>query len=194
MSTRDSKVDAFIARADRWPEEISKLREILLACGLEESIKWGKPCFAAQGKNIAIIQPFKAHCALLFFKGALLEDERGLLRSQGENSHSAKRLEFTSPTQIKKTVLADYVKRAIALEESGQKPEPAAPRELQLPDELARALKADKQLAKAFQALTPGRQRSYVLHIAGAKQAATRATRVERCTPGILAGKGFNER
>lgn len=194
MNTRDPKVDAFIERAERWPEEMTKLREILLDCGLEESLKWGKPCFAVEGKNIAIIQPFKAHCSLMFFRGALLKDAHGLLRSQGENTRSAMRLEFTSVAQIKKKVLRDYVKEAVAVEASGQKAEPAPREELQLPEELTKALKADRKLAQAFRMLTPGRQRSYVLHIAGAKQSATRATRVERCISGILAGKGFNER
>lgn len=194
MNTRDPKVDAFIERAERWPEEMTKLREILLDCGLEESLKWGKPCFAVQGKNIAIIQPFKAHCSLMFFRGALLKDAHGLLRSQGENTRSAMRLEFTSVAQIKKTVLRDYVKEAIAVETSGQKAEPAPREELELPEELMKALKADRKLAQAFRMLTPGRQRSYVLHVAGAKQSATRASRVERCISGILAGKGFNER
>lgn len=194
MNTRDPKVDAFIERAERWPEEMTKLREILLDCGLEESLKWGKPCFAVQGKNIAIIQPFKAHCSLMFFRGALLKDAHGLLRSQGENTRSAMRLEFTSVAQIKKKVLRDYVKEAVAVEASGQKAEPAPREELQLPEELTKALKADRKLAQAFRMLTPGRQRSYVLHVAGAKQSATRASRVERCISGILAGKGFNER
>lgn len=194
MNTRDPKVDAFIERAERWPEEMTKLREILLDCGLEESLKWGKPCFAVQGKNIAIIQPFKAHCSLMFFRGALLKDAHGLLRSQGENTRSAMRLEFTSVAQIKKKVLRDYVKEAVAVEASGQKAEPAPREELELPEELTKALKADRKLAQAFRMLTPGRQRSYVLHVAGAKQSATRASRVERCISGILAGKGFNER
>ncbi len=105
MSEPNPKVDAFVNRAKAWRGEIQKLRSILLDCGLEEELKWGKPCFQFEGKNVAIIQPFKEHCSLMFFKGALLEDAQGLLRSQGENTQSAKRLEFTSEAQIKKTVL-----------------------------------------------------------------------------------------
>jgi uncharacterized protein YdeI (YjbR/CyaY-like superfamily) len=194
MSTRNPRVDAFVSRAKTWQGEIEKLRSILLECGLDEDLKWGKPCFSSQGKNVAIIQPFKAHCSLMFFKGALLEDTHGLLRSQGENTQSALRLEFTSEAQIKKTVLKAYVKQAIAVEEAGLEVEFRAKRELELPAELTKILEKDRKLAKAFQALTPGRQRSYVLHITGAKQSQTRTARVEKCIPKILAGLGFNDR
>jgi len=194
MSTQNPKVDAFVSRAKTWQGEIQKLRTILLECGLDEDLKWGKPCFSSEGKNIAIIQPFKEHCSLMFFKGALLEDTHGLLRSQGENTQSALRLEFTSEAQIKKTVLKAYVKQAIAVEEAGLEVEFRAKRELELPAELTQILEKDRKLAKAFQALTPGRQRSYVLHITGAKQSQTRTARVEKCIPKILAGLGFNER
>lgn len=171
-----------------------KVRAILLECGLEEDIKWGKPCFAYDGANIAILQPFKGFCALMFFKGALLADPHQLLRSQGENTQSALRLEFTSEDQIKKAQLKSYVKQAIAVEKAGLKVDFKAKRELDLPPELSQALKKDKKLAKAFQALTPGRQRSHVMHIAAAKQSATRAARTEKCAPKILAGLGMNER
>src|ERR1044071_5460662 len=177
------KVDAFVARAKTWRGEIQKIRTILLECGLEEDLKWGKPCFAFEGKNVAIIQPFKAHCSLMFFKGALLKDTHGLLRSQGENTQSALRLGFTSEAQIKKTVLQSYVKQAIAVEKSGAKVDFKAKRELELPDALTRILQKDKKLAKAFEALTPGRKRGYVMHIAGAKQSATRVARIETCKP-----------
>src|SRR6187399_3730652 len=116
MSDTNPKVDAFVGRAKLWPAELQKLRAILLDCGLEEDIKWGKPCFTFEGKNIAILQPFKAHCSLMFFKGALLEDSHGLLRSQGENTQSALRLEFTSEAEVKKAVVKSYVKQAIAVE------------------------------------------------------------------------------
>src|SRR5262252_18677 len=115
MSTRNPRVDAFVNRANAWQGEIQKLRSILLDCDLEEDLKWGKPCFAFEGKNVAIIQPFKAHCSLMFFKGALLQDPHGLLRSQGENTQSTLRLEFTSEAQVKKAVLQSYVKQAIAV-------------------------------------------------------------------------------
>lgn len=194
MSTHDPKVDQFLTRAKAWQPEMEKLRSILLKCGLEEALKWGKPCFMFEEANIAIIQPFKEHCALMFFKGALLEDTHGLLRSQGENSQSALRLEFTSASQIKKTVLESYVKSAIAVEKQGLKVDFKAKRELELPPELTQLLKKDRKLAQAFAALTPGRQRGYLLHFAGAKQSQTRTARIEKVIPKILAGKGFQDR
>lgn len=193
MSTEHPKVEAFIRNANSWRAEMQKLRSILLSSGLEEALKWGKPCFMYEGTNIAIIQPFKSHCALMFFKGALLEDKHGLLRSQGANTQSAKRLEFSSEAQVKKGVLQYYVKQAIAAEKSGRKVEFTAKRELELPVELEQKLRADGKLEKAFHALTPGRQRGYVLHFSSAKQSQTRTARIERCIPKILAGKGMHD-
>jgi uncharacterized protein YdeI (YjbR/CyaY-like superfamily) len=193
LTKQNPRVDAFVGRAKAWQGEIQKLRSILLASGLDEDLKWGKPCFLFEGKNVAIIQPFKAQCCLMFFKGALLQDTHGLLRSQGENTQSALRLEFTSEAQIKKSVLQSYVKQAIAVEKSGLEVDFKAKRELELPEELAQALEKDRKLAKAFQALTPGRQRGYVMHISGAKQSQTRVARIEKCKPQILAGKGMND-
>ena len=123
MSARSSKVDAFVSQAKKWQGETQKLRSILLDCGFDEDLKWGKPCFTFAGRNVAIIQPFKEHCSLMFFKGALLQDTYGLLRSQGENTQSALRLEFTSEAHIKKTVVESYVKQAIAVEQAGLKVE-----------------------------------------------------------------------
>lgn len=191
---QNSKVDAFVRRAKAWQAEMAKVRSILLESGLEEDLKWGKPCFAFEGKNVAILQPFKAHLSLMFFKGALLEDTRGLLRSQGENTQSALRLEFRSVADVKKAVLKSYVKQAIAIEKAGLKVEFKAKQQLELPEELTQVLRKDRKLAKAFQALTPGRQRSYVLHLTAAKQSRTRTARIEKCAPRILAGLGMNER
>jgi uncharacterized protein YdeI (YjbR/CyaY-like superfamily) len=193
VTVPNAKVDAFVARAKVWQREIKKLREILLECGLEEDLKWGKPCFLAEGKNVAIIQPFKAHCSLMFFKGALFEDTHGLLRSQGENTQSALRLEFTNEKQITKPVLNSYVKQAIAAEKAGLKVDFKAKRELVLPEELTSILKKDRKLAKAFDALTLGRRRAYVLYFSGAKQSQTRTMRIEKCIPKILAGLGMND-
>jgi uncharacterized protein YdeI (YjbR/CyaY-like superfamily) len=194
MSTPNPKVDAFVSRAKAWRGEIEKLRSILLECGLDEDLKWGKPCFAFEGKNVAIIQPFKEHCSLMFFKGALFKDTHGLLRSQGENTQSALRLEFTSEAQVKKTVLKSYVKQAIEAEKAGLTVDFKAKRELELPAELTQILKKDRKLAKAFNSLTPGRQRSWVLYFTGAKQSQTRTARIEKSIPKILAGLGMNER
>lgn len=194
MSTQNPKVDAFVNRANQWQDEIRKLRSILLECGLDEELKWGKPCYTHEGKNIAIIQPFKPHCALMFFKGALLKDTHGVLRSQGENTQSALRLEFTSEAQIKKSVVKSYMKQAVAVEEAGLKVDFPAKRELELPEELTRILKRDRKLAKAFEVLTPGCRRAYVLHFTGAKQSKTRTARIEKCIPKILAGKRPTDR
>jgi uncharacterized protein YdeI (YjbR/CyaY-like superfamily) len=194
MKKQNPTVDAFVSRAKAWQGEIQKLRSILLEGGLEEDLKWGKPCFMFEGKNVAIIQPYKPHLSLMFFKGALLKDSHGLLRSQGENTQSALRLEFTSEAEIKKTVVLSYVKQAIAVEKAGLEVDFKAKRELELPVELTQILKKDRKLAKAFDALTPGRRRAYVLHFTGAKQPRTRVARIEKCVPRILAGVGINDR
>ncbi|MEI9952032.1 MAG: YdeI/OmpD-associated family protein [Pseudomonadota bacterium] len=194
MSAKNPKVDEFLNRAKAWQDEMQKLRSILLDCGLDEDLKWGKPCFMFEGRNVAIIQPFKEHCSLMFFKGALLKNSHGLLRSQGENTQAAMRLEFTGQDQVKKTVLQAYVKDAIAVERQGLKVDFKAKRELELPPELSQILEKNRKLAKAFDALSPGRQRAYVLHFGGAKQSMTRSARIEKAIPMILAGKGMNDR
>ena len=191
---QNPKVDAFVSRTKLWRGEIQKLRSILLECGLDEDLKWGKPCFAFEGTNVAIIQPFNAHCSLMFFKGALFKDTRGLLRSQGQNTQSALRLEFTSETQVTKAVVKAYAKQAIAVEKAGLSVDFKAKRELELPQELTRILQKDRKLAKAFHALTPGRQRGYVLYFTGAKRSATRTARIQKCIPQILAGIGMHDR
>src|SRR6478752_7233063 len=178
MSTHNPKVDAFVGRAKAWRGEMEKLRALLLEFGLEEDLKWGKPCFTYEGKNVAIIQPFKEHCSLMFFKGALLQDRHGLLRSQGDNTQAALRLEFTSEAQIKKAVVESYVRDAIGVEKQGLKVDFKAKEELELPRELTQILQKNRKLEKAFAALTPGRQRAYVLHFSGAKQSATRTARI----------------
>jgi uncharacterized protein YdeI (YjbR/CyaY-like superfamily) len=194
MSTPNPKVDEYLSRAKAWRGEIQKLRSILLDCGLDEDLKWGKPCFSFQGANVAIIQPFKKHCSLMFFKGALLQDTHGLLRSQGQNTRSAMRLEFTHEVQATQTVVKSYTKQAIAVEKAGLKIDLGAKRELEIPEELTQILKKNRRLAKAFYSLTPGRQRAYVLHFTGAKQSKTRTARIEQCIPKILAGMGMNDR
>lgn len=193
VSAQSDKVDAYVRKAHKWKEEIQALRSILLDSGLDEELKWGKPCFVFEGKNVAIIQPFKEHCSLMFFKGALMKDPHKLLRSQGENTQSAMRLEFTDKKQIKKTIVKAYVKEAVAAEKAGLKADFKAKRELELPEELTRIMDKDSKLSKAFHALTPGRQRGYVLHFTGAKQSKTRTARIEKAIPRILAGKGIHD-
>lgn len=195
-ASRNSRVDHFIERTGQWQEEMLALRAILLDCGLGEEIKWGKPCYTASGGNIAILQPFKAHLSLMFFKGALLQDPAGVLRSQGENTRSAKRIEFTSPEQVAElaSVVRTCVEEAIAVEESGLAIPQKEVVEDEMPPELDERLRHDTEYREAFERLTPGRKRSYLLHIAGAKKAETRQRRVEKCREKVLAGKGFNER
>jgi uncharacterized protein YdeI (YjbR/CyaY-like superfamily) len=194
MSEPSPEVDTFLSRARTWRGEMQKLRSILLECGLDEELKWRKPCYSFEGKNVAIIQPFKQHCSLMFFKGALLKDSHGLLRSQGDNTQSALRLEFTSEAQIKKTVLRSYVKQAIEVEKAGLKVSFKAKHELELPEELTEVLSHNRLLEKAFDALTPGRQRGYVLFFSAAKQSKTRTARIKKCIPDILAGRGMHDR
>lgn len=196
MTSSNAKVDAFIEAAEGWQGEIRRLRALLLDCGLGEELKWGKPCYTAHGGNVAIIQPFKAHCALMFFKGALLDDSRGVLVRPGKNSRAARRVEFTSEAQIQELepVLRTHIERAVEIEAAGLRVEKGTKPALELPEELQEKLKGDEGLARAFHALTPGRQRAYVLHFSGAKQSKTRRARVERCVEKILAGKGLNDR
>lgn len=189
---KSPEVDAYLARSTKWPRECARLRTILLGCGLTEALKWGKPCYSHDGNNIAIIQEFKAFAALMFFKGALLQDAHGLLESQGEHTRSALRVCFTSVAQVadRKAAVQDLVRQAIAVGDA--KVTVAAP-EPELVEELAARLERDRALKAAFEALTPGRQRGYSLYVAGAKKSDTRAARVERCVPRIRAGKGLHD-
>jgi uncharacterized protein YdeI (YjbR/CyaY-like superfamily) len=188
------EVDAYIERSERWPDEMTTLRPILLDCGLSEDIKWGKPCYGHDGRNIAIVQEMKDFLALMFFKGALLDDPDGVLEDQGPNSRSARRMRFTSVDDVNR--LADtitaYVADAIDVEEAGLEVGPAP--EPALVDELQHRLDRDPALEAAFKALTPGRQREYNLYFSDAKQAATREARVERYAEKILDGKGLRDR
>ena len=190
----NNAVDAYIKRSEKWPAEMSELRAILLGCGLTEDIKWGKPCFSHESKNIAIIQEMNDFLALMFFKGALLSDPGGLLKSQGPNSRSALRLQFYSVGDVARLAgsVKDLVDEAIRVEESGLELGPAP--ELVLVDELQDRLDEDPELRAAFAALTPGRRREYNLHISGAKQTKTRRERVEKYVPMILDGKGLRDR
>lgn len=187
------KVDAYIRRSEKWPEEMSALRPILLGGGLAEDIKWGKPCYSHDGKNILILQEMSPFLSLMFFKGALLSDPEGVLEEQGPNSRSARRIRFTSVEDVVRlagTVEA-YVGEAIAVEEAGLSVGPAP--ELALVKELTTRLEQDPALKAAFEALTPGRQREYNLYFSGAKQAKTRLARVDKHVQRILDGKGFRD-
>ena len=187
-------VDSYINASDQWPAEIAALRPLLLATGLDESIKWGKPCYALGDANIVIVQEFSDHLALMFFKGILLEDPAGVLEEQGPNSHAAKRMTFSSVEDVQRRadVVTAYVSEAIAVEEAGT-PLPPRPEE-DIADELQERLAGDPELSAAFDELTPGRQREYNLHVSGAKQASTRERRVDKVVPRILDGKGLRDR
>lgn len=189
------KVDGFFLSAQRWPAEMEKLRKILLDCKLTEELKWGKPCYAYEGKNIVIIQPFKDFCALLFFKGYLMKDPANILVKTGENTVVGRQLRFTSVKQVTgiAATLKDYIKEAIEVEKSGVTVEAEKPAPLELAAEFQEKLDKTPALKKAFHALTPGRQRAYNIFISQAKQSATRTSRVEKCMPQILAGKGLND-
>jgi uncharacterized protein YdeI (YjbR/CyaY-like superfamily) len=178
-----------------WTKPLEALRALVLAAGLEEEMKWGSPCYTLGGKNVVMISSFKAFCALQFFKGAALEDPEGLLVTPGPNSRFARYLKFTSLEEVKakRTQVKRFLDQALALERAGTKIAPSKERE-PVPEEFARRLAADPELRKAFASLTPGRQRSHVLHVSGAKQSETRERRVDRCATDILAGRGFNER
>lgn len=188
-------VEKFVKTSKQWKEEISELRSIILSTKLEENYKWNLPCYCDDNNNIVIIQPFKASLALMFFKGALLKDTKGLLAEVGPNTKSGRRFEFTSLEEIKKLkpTIKAYIKEAVAIEKAGIKVESKKTPET-LPDELKAMFEKKSAFKKAFESLTPGRQRAYILHFAGAKQSATRLSRIEKCMPDILKGKGVNDR
>src|SRR5262245_37821179 len=181
--------------AKKWQNEIDNLRKIVLDCDLVEELKWGKPCFTYQKKNVAIIIPLKDTCALSFFKGALLNDPKHILQKIGKHSQAGRWIKFTSLTEITavQSILRNYIDEAIEIEELGKKMTVAKASAYAVPEELQARLDAAPELRTAFEALTPGRRKSYIFHVSGAKQVKTRAARAERCVPMILSGRGFNE-
>ena len=187
-------VDVYIRQSEQWPDEMAALRPILLRSGLTEQIKWRKPCYVHEGRNIAILQEMRDFLALMFFKGALLSDRDGVLETQGPNSRSARRLCFTSVDDVERlaTIVDACVREAIEIEQRGLEVEPAP--EPVLVEELRHRLDGDPTLRRAFEALTPGRRREYHLHVSGAKRASTLESRVDACVPKILAGKGLRDR
>jgi uncharacterized protein YdeI (YjbR/CyaY-like superfamily) len=192
----DSRVDEYAACLERWRDEFGALRAILSDTELTEAFKWHKPCYTHAGQNIVIFQPFNDLCALMFFKGALLNDPKALLREQGENSRSSLRLEFRSVADVMSTrsPLRDLVADAIGVEQAGLRvKKPALPTHRDYPDELWALMEADPAFRDAFERLTPGRQRGYLLHFNGAKQSATRAARIERVQDRIMEGFGMHD-
>ena len=191
----NSSVTKAHAGEKRWGEEFRALRKLCLASGLNEQMKWGQACYDLDGKNVVLIHGFKEYCALLFMKGALLADPKKLLVQQTKNVQSARHLRFASLAEIKerKAAIADYIARAIAVEKSGAKVKMKSAAQFEVPEEFKKRLESEPTLAEAFRGLTPGRQKGYLLHFAGAKQSATRTARVEKSVPRILRGLGLDD-
>jgi len=192
---RCSLVATPACKVKHFPEELHQLRQLLLASGLKEELKWSMPCYTENGKNVLILSAFKEYCSLNFFNGHLLNDPKNLLVKAGENSQSGRQLRFRKMEDLRllQEDVLDFIKQAREIELSGM-PVPklkAAP--IPWPEELENALVSNPALDRAFRALTPGRQRSYLLYLSSAKQASTRKARIERSVPAIMAGKGFNE-
>ncbi|AZA83757.1 hypothetical protein C1637_14045 [Chryseobacterium lactis] len=189
------KVDFFFDKATQWKEEFKKLRAIALSTELVEDLKWGCPCYTYEGKNIFLIHGFKEYCALLFFKGALMKDPDHILIQQSENVQAARQIRFTNVEQINdlEKILRNYMFEAVEIEESGAKVEMKKTKEFEMVEEFQQQLDKNPKLKEAFEALTPGRQRAYLLHFSSAKQSKTRESRIEKCIPQILEGKGIND-
>ncbi len=189
------KVDFFFNKAQKWQEEFKELRTIALDCDLTEDLKWGCPCYTLENRNIVLIHGFKDYCALLLFKGLLMKDPKGILVQQTENVQAARQIRFTSLQQIVKlkSTLKTYIREAIRVEDSGTKVPMKKTKEFAMPEEFQTKLNKTPALKKAFAALTPGRQRGYLLYFSSAKQAKTREARVEKYIPQILDGKGLED-
>ena len=189
------KVDWYFSKAEKWQAELQQLRIIVLDCGLNEELKWGVPCYTFQKSNIVLIHVFKEYCAVLFFKGALLNDTAGILIQQTENVQAARQMRFTHIKEIVEleTVLQTYIFEAIEVEKAGLTVDFKTTKEFVIPEEFQKKLDEIPTLKTAFEALTPGRQRAYILHFSASKQSKTRESRVEKCMPQILDGKGLND-
>jgi uncharacterized protein YdeI (YjbR/CyaY-like superfamily) len=195
MNEMNPKVDFYFDKAKKWQEEIKKLRMLVFDCGLTEELKWGVPCYTFGKGNIVLIHTFKEYCALLFHKGVLLKDAEGILIQQTENSQTARQIRFTSVEQIAEmeAVVKAYIHEAIEVEKSGLEVTFKKTEELTIPDEFQKYLDEMPELKTAFDALTPGRQRGYLLHFSAPKQSKTREARVEKCMQQILSGKGLKD-
>lgn len=195
MKNTNPKVDWFFNKATPWQEEYKAFRKIVLSCGLVEELKWGHPCYTYEGNNVVLIHGFKEYCALLFHKGALLKDPKKILIQQTENVQSARQIRFKHIDEItdKETVLKNYIKEAIKVEAAGKKVEFKKVSEFKMPIEFKRELDATPSLKKAFESLTPGRQRGYLLYFSSAKQPKTREARIEKYKPHIMKGKGLDD-
>ena len=189
------KVDFFFDKAEKWQAEFKQLRTIILDCGLTEELKWGQPCYTFQDSNIVLMHGFKEYCALLFFKGALLNDANDILIQQTENVQSARQIRFTNAKEIVKlkNILKAYIYEAIEVEKAGLKVKLKKTSDFRVPEEFQKKLDKNRALKEAFDALTPGRQRAYIFHFSQPKQSKTREARIEKCMHQILDGKGLND-
>ena len=189
------KVDFFFTKESRWQKEYEQLRTIILDCGLMEELKWGCPCYTYQNSNIVLLHGFKEYCALLFFKGALLNDPNSILIQQTENVQAARQIRFTSSWEIVKMekILKAYIYEAIEVEKAGLKVNFKKTSEFKIPEEFQKQLNKSSALKKSFDALTPGRQRAYIFYFSQPKQSKTRESRIEKCTKQILDGKGLDD-
>lgn len=189
------KVDFYFNKAKKWQAEMEQLRTIILDCKLTEELKWGVPCYTLEKSNVVLIHAFKDYCAVLFHKGVLLKDPNKILIQQTENVQTARQIRFTSLIEIIELtdVLKKYIADAIEVEKSGVKVPLKKTAEFKMPLEFKNKLASNSKLKKAFEALTPGRQRAYLLYFDGAKQSKTREDRIEKYTPHIIAGKGLND-
>ncbi len=189
------KVDAFLAKEKKWQEEFKKLRQIILDCRLTEELKWGQPCYSLDGANVVLMHGFKEYCALLFMKGALLKDSKGILIRQTENVQSGRQIRFTNAQEIGKLekTLKSYINEAIQIEKAGLKVELKKTADYEVPEEFQGRLDALPPLKAAFDALTPGRQRAYLFYFSQPKQSKTRESRIEKFIPRILDGMGLDD-
>jgi len=195
MNKMNPKVDFYFNKAKKWQKELEQLRNIVLGCGLDEELKWGCPCYTFQKTNIVLIHVFKEYCALLFFKGVLLNDASNILVQQTKNVQAARQIRFTTVQEIvkMKAILKAYIYEAIEVEKAGLKVNLKKVSEFSIPEEFQKKLNKTPALKKAFEALTPGRQRGYILYFSAPKQSKTRESRVEKSIPQILNGKGLED-
>jgi len=195
MNNINPKVDWFFDKAEKWKKEFEKLRTIILDCGLDEDLKWGQACYTFEERNIVLMHGFKEYCALLFFKGALLNDPESILIQQTENVQSARQIRFINFKEIveKERIIKAYIYEAIEVERAGLQVKLKKTSDFKVPEEFKKKLDKKPALKKAFEALTPGRQRAYIFHFSQPKLSKTREQRVEKYIPQILEGKGLND-
>jgi uncharacterized protein YdeI (YjbR/CyaY-like superfamily) len=195
MASTNPKVDGYFRKSKKWQKELTKLRKIILDSPLTEDIKWRSPCYTFQNSNVVLLHVFKEYCAILFFKGALLRDAKGILVQQTKNTQAARQIRFTSVREVDEmaSVVKAYVHEGIEVERAGLKVTLKRTAEFDIPEEFQSKLDEVPALKSAFDALTPGRQRAYLLHFSSAKQSKTRVSRIEKCMPRIVNGKGLDD-